>query len=205
MSAIAATIETRDPYTGGHQSRVAELSVAIGRKMGLDEDRLLGLQLGAMIHDIGKIYVPAEILNRPGKLNEAQFALVKSHVEIGHDIASRTDFPWPIADMILQHHEHVDGSGYPNGLKGEDILLEARILRVADTAEALSSHRPYRLAMSVDEVVAELRKCAGNAYDAKVVDICVDLLGSGGFAFDSDRTAMAGTTPILLTPRKDAA
>jgi len=173
IRAIALTIEKRDPYTAGHQERVAELAVQIGRRMGLDEQRLEGVQLGAMIHDIGKISVPSEILNRPGKLESALFNIIKTHPQIGYDIISGIEFPWPLAEMVVQHHERLDGSGYPNGLKGEALLLESRILAVADVVEAMASHRPYRPALGPEAALAEIVQGKGTLYDPEVVEHCL--------------------------------
>ncbi len=183
IRAIALTVEKRDPYTAGHQNKVAELCVAIGRELGLDESRIEGLRLGATIHDIGKIYIPAEILNRPGKLTPAEFEIIKSHAEVGYDIVKDVKFPWPVGQMILQHHERLDGTGYPKGLKGEEVILEARILAVADVVEAMSSHRPYRPARGPEMALAEVEQHRGTRYDAAVVDACLKLLREKGFAF----------------------
>jgi len=183
IRAIALMVEKRDPYTAGHQNKVAELCFAIGRELGLDDDRLEGLRLGATIHDIGKVYIPAEILNRPGKLSKAEFEMIQTHPEVGYDIVKDVQFPWPVGQMILQHHERLDGSGYPKGLKGEEILLEARILAVADTVEAMSSHRPYRPALGPEKALAEIEKNRGITYDAAVVDACLKLFRKGDFSF----------------------
>ncbi|MFP5344332.1 MAG: HD domain-containing phosphohydrolase [Gammaproteobacteria bacterium] len=179
IRAIALTVEKRDPYTTGHQQKVTELCVAIGRELGLPEDRLEGLRLGALIHDIGKIYVPAEILNRPGRLSDAEFEVIKSHPQVGYDIVKDVKFPWPVAQMTLQHHERMDGSGYPKGLKGEEICLEARILAVADVLEAMFSHRPYRPAVGLDKALAEIEQNRGKYYDPAVVDACLKLFREG--------------------------
>jgi GAF domain-containing protein len=184
IRAIALMVEIRDPFTAGHQRKVADLCVAIGRKLGMAEDRLEGLRLGATIHDIGKIYVPAEILNRPGPLTAAEFQMVKSHCQVGYDIIKDVQFPWPVAQMILQHQERLDGSGYPNGLKGDDILLEARIIGLADVVIAMSSHRPYRPALDRSEVLAEIETNRGKLYDPAVVDTCLQLLNSGVVSLD---------------------
>jgi putative nucleotidyltransferase with HDIG domain len=175
IRAIARTVEKRDPYTAGHQQRVAEMAVAIARELGLDEGRIEGLRLGAMIHDIGKIYVPAEILNRPGTLTHVEFEIIKCHPQVGYDIVKDVNFPWPVAQMILQHHEHLDGSGYPNGLRGEDILLEARILSVADVVEAMATHRPYRPSRGSETAFDEIKANRGLLYDPDVVDACLRL------------------------------
>jgi putative nucleotidyltransferase with HDIG domain len=183
IRAVSRTVEKRDPYTAGHQQRVAELVVAIAQELGLDAGRIEGLRLGALIHDIGKIYVPAEILNRPGMLTEAEFTIIKSHPQVGYDIVKDVHFPWPLAQMILQHHERLDGSGYPNGLKGEAILLEARILAVADVVEAMAAHRPYRAARGPETALDEIRTNRGLLYDPVVVDACLRLFEEKGYAW----------------------
>ncbi len=179
IRAIAITAEKRDPYTGGHQNRVSRLCETIGRELGLDAEQLEGLRLGAMIHNIGNIYVPTEILNRPGKLQEMEFAIIKSHAQIGYEIVKDVKFPWPVAKMILQHHERLDGMGYPNGLKGEEILLEARIIAVADLVVAMTSHRPYRPSLGVEVAMAEIESQRGTKYDPAVVDACLKLYREG--------------------------
>jgi putative nucleotidyltransferase with HDIG domain len=181
IQAIALTIEKRDPYTAGHQVRVSALATAIAHEMGLDADKLDGLRLGGMIHDIGKIYLPAEILSRPGRLTNAEFTLVKTHAEVGSDIIANVEFPWPVAKMILQHHERQDGSGYPKGERGDAILLEARILAVADVVEAMASHRPYRPALGTDKALDEIRQGRGRLYDPDVVDVCLRLFNERGY------------------------
>lgn len=183
IRAIARTVEARDPYTAGHQQRVAELAVAIARELGLEAGRIEGLRFGAMIHDIGKIYVPAEILNRPGKLSNAEFEIIKCHPQVGYDIVKDVNFPWPVAEMILQHHEHVDGSGYPRGLKGEEILLEARILSVADVIEAMAAHRPYRPARGPEMALDEIKANRGRLYEPAVVDACLRLFEELDYAW----------------------
>jgi putative two-component system response regulator len=183
IQAIALTIEKRDPYTAGHQVRVSALATAIAQDMEFDADRLDGLRLGGMIHDIGKIYLPAEILSRPGRLTDAEFTLVKTHSEVGSDIIANVEFPWPVAQMILQHHERIDGSGYPRGERGEAILLEARILAVADVVEAMASHRPYRAALGIVAALDEIRQGRGLRYDPQVVDVCIRLFNDRGYAF----------------------
>jgi putative nucleotidyltransferase with HDIG domain len=185
IDAIGLTVEYRDPYTSGHQHRVAELAQAIGREMGMPEDALEGLRLGALVHDIGKVRLPTEILNRPGRLNELEFELIKTHSEIGSDIIKEVSFPWPVAQMIAQHHERIDGSGYPHGLKGDDMLPEARIIAVADVVEAMVSHRPYRPALSVDKALGEIREGSGRLYDPDVVRVCLMLFEQQNFQFSS--------------------
>jgi PAS domain S-box-containing protein len=173
VQAIAYTIETRDPYTAGHQRRVTKLACAIGEEMGLSADRIEGLRMSGELHDIGKIHVPAEILSKPGQLSEAEYNIIKTHPQVGHDILKTIEFAWPVAKIVLQHHERMDGSGYPLELKGDDILLEARILAVADVIEAMATHRPYRPALSIDEALKEIVKNKGNHYDSAVVDACL--------------------------------
>ena len=183
IQAIAATVEARDPYTAGHERRVSELSVAIAQEMGLEEDRVNGIRLAASIHDLGKIKVPAEILSKPGKLTALEFMLIKIHPQAGYDILKEIEFPWPIADIVLQHHEKLDGSGYPQGLKDDKILIESRILTVADVMEAMASHRPYRPALGTDSALEEIERGRGSLYDPAVVDICLRLFREGKFAF----------------------
>ncbi len=173
IRAIALTIEKRDPYTAGHQERVADLAVRIGRVLEMDEDNLEGIKLGAMIHDIGKISIPAEILSRPGVLEQELLGIIKTHPRSGYEIISGIEFPWRLADVVLQHHERMDGSGYPDGLKGEDILLEARILAVADVVEAMASHRPYRPGLGIEKALEEIELGRGTLYDPDVVDACL--------------------------------
>lgn len=180
IGAIAATLDIRDPYTSGHQRRVSSLCVAIGVEMGLTENQLEGLRLGALIHDIGKVSVPAEILSKPSRLSDIELALVREHSQIGHDIVKDVKFPWPIGQMILQHHERQNGSGYPKGLSGDEIIIEARILAVADVVEAICSHRPYRAARGMNEAIAELHGDDGTRYDKASVEACLRVLESHG-------------------------
>lgn len=179
IKTLAMTVETRDPYTAGHESRVADLARSIAKEMGLSRDEAEGIRLSALVHDLGKIYVPAEILNKPGKLREAEFSLIKMHSEIGYDILKNIEFPWPIADIVLQHHERMDGSGYPRGLRGADIRVEARVIAVADVVEAMASHRPYREALGLGPALEEVRSGAGTAYDAEAVGACLRVFESG--------------------------
>lgn len=167
---MARTVESRDPYTAGHQARVADLASAIATEMNIPKDQIEGIRMGGMIHDLGKISVPAEILSKPSKLSDAEFALIKTHPKTGYDIISDIDFSWPIAQMVLQHHEKINGSGYPQGLSGEDILLEARILCVSDVVEAMASHRPYRPALGIEKALDEISGNKGKFYDPDVVD-----------------------------------
>jgi PAS domain S-box-containing protein len=183
VSAMSHLVESRDPYTAGHERRVSELATAIGAEIGMEGEQLDALRLAGTIHDIGKIAVPAEILSKPGRLSEIEFGLIKAHPTTGFDILSEVDFGGPVAEMVLQHHERLDGSGYPRGVKGEDILPEARILAVADVVEAMSSHRPYRRALGTDEALDEIRDHAGVKYDAEVVVACVRLFEEHSFEF----------------------
>jgi len=181
--AMSHMVESRDPYTAGHERRVAELATAIGAKMGMADEELDALRLAGTIHDIGKIAVPAEILSKPGRLSELEFNIIKAHPETGFDILADVDFGRPVAEMVLQHQERLDGSGYPRGLKGEDIMAEARILAVADVVEAMSSHRPYRPALGMEAALAEIRAHAGVKFDEDVVASCVHLVEEQGFQF----------------------
>jgi len=176
VTAIARTLEMRDPYTAGHQQRVTALAVSIGRKMRLRDEMLEGLYFGASIHDIGKISVPAEILTKPGKLSALEFMLIQQHVISGFEIVKGIEFPWPVAEMIAQHHERLDGSGYPKGLKTEEIILEARIIAVADVFEVMSTHRPYRPALGIPAALEELEKGKGKHYDPLVVEACIAVM-----------------------------
>ena len=180
IQAMALAIESRDPYTAGHQRRVADLAHAIGSEMGLSEERLDGIRMGGIIHDLGKISVPAEILSKPSRLNEHEFGMIKLHPQVGHEILKKIDFPWPITQMVYQHHERMDGSGYPQGLSGKKILLEARILAVADVVEAMASHRPYRPALGIDKALEEILKNKNVFYDPEVVDACLKLFKEKG-------------------------
>jgi len=179
--AIAATAEMRDPYTSGHERRVAELSVAIGREMGLPEQAIDGLRFGAMIHDLGKMKIPAEILVKPSRLSPIEYELVKGHAQAGYETLKGISFPWPVARMVREHHERMDGSGYPQGLRGDAILPEARILAIADTVEAMASHRPYRPGLGIDKALAEIGRGSGAQYDALAVDACLRLFREKGY------------------------
>jgi len=184
IHALASAVEMRDPYTAGHQREVTRLACAIANEMGLPEEQIEGIRMAGLIHDIGKINVPAEILSKPGTLNGLEFGLIKTHPQVGSDILNGTiEFPWPIAQIVLQHHERMDGSGYPVGLSGEEILLEARILGVADVVEAMASHRPYRPALSINKALEEISQNRGVLYDPAVVDACLKLFIEKGFKF----------------------
>jgi PAS domain S-box-containing protein/putative nucleotidyltransferase with HDIG domain len=184
VKTVAMTVEMRDPYTAGHQRRVAQLSKAIAKKMGLSEDQVNGTYIAGLLHDIGKITTPAEILSKPGKLNANEFGLIKAHALTGYDILKNIDFPYPLARCAAEHHERKDGSGYPAGLKGDEICLEARILAVADVVEAMASHRPYRPALGIDAALAEILKYRDTLYDSQAVDACLDLFKNEGFIFE---------------------
>jgi len=181
---ISKIIEARDPYTAGHQNAVSQFAVAIAQEMKLPEDKIEGMRIAALVHDIGKINIPAEILSKPSKLNEMEFSLIKNHPKTGYDILKTIDFPWPVARIILQHHERLDGSGYPQGLKGDEILLEAKIIGTADVVEAMSSHRPYRPSLGIDKALEEISKNKGILYDSKVVDVCLRLFKEKEFKFE---------------------
>ncbi|MEW6133755.1 MAG: HD domain-containing phosphohydrolase [Pseudomonadota bacterium] len=182
ISAMSATVELRDPYTAGHQRRVAHLASAIAREMKMPEGQIEGLNLACLVHDFGKIKVPAEILTKPGTLDDLEFSLIKQHCQIGYEILKPIDFPWPIAQTVYQHHERLDGSGYPRGLKDGEILLEARVLGVADVVEAMASHRPYRAALGVETALEEISRHRGVRFDAAVVDACVKLFREQGYS-----------------------
>jgi len=184
IGAIASTVEMRDPYTSGHEQRVAKLATAIARRLSMSEHDIHGIYLAGIIHDVGKITIPAEILNRPGKLSKIEFQLIQQHPQAGYDIVKGVDFPWPIAQMVLQHHERLDGSGYPNRIKGDEMLREAKILAVADVVEAMMSHRPYRPALGIDAALAEIETHKGQLFDQETVDACLALFREDNFHFD---------------------
>ncbi|MFO7665654.1 MAG: transporter substrate-binding domain-containing protein [Desulfobacterales bacterium] len=175
IQAIAVTVETRDPYTAGHQRRVADLSRAIANEMGLESDQTEGIRMAGVIHDLGKIAIPAEILSKPSKLSKIEYKLIQNHSKAGYDILKDIEFPWPVARIVLQHHERIDGSGYPGGLKGEEILIEARIIAVADVVEAIASYRPYRPGLGMEKAIGEITLNKGVLYDPNVVDACLRL------------------------------
>lgn len=184
VHALASTLEVRDPYTAGHQERVTEIAVMIAQQMGLDAHHIDGLQLAASIHDIGKITIPAEILSKPGRLSDVEYELIKCHADVGANLLKGIEFEWPIATIIRQHHERLDGSGYPAGLKGDAIMLEARILAVADTLEAMASHRPYRSGLGWDVAADEIRNGAGKIFDPEVAVACLELYAQGKITLD---------------------
>ena len=184
IQAMALTVETRDAYTAGHQRRVTSLARSIAQEMGMSENDVDGLRMAGVIHDLGKISVPGEILNKPGKLTNLEFDLIKIHPQTGFDILKNINFQWPIAQIVLQHHERLDGSGYPHGLRGEDILQEAKILAVSDVVEAMSSHRPYRATLGIDMALDEITINKNILYDADIVDTAVDLFTNKDFQFN---------------------
>lgn len=183
VNALASTVEMKDPYTAGHQRWTTHLACAIAEEMGLSKEGIEGLRMASLIHDIGKINIPAEILSKPGHLSEIQYNIVQIHPQVGCDILREIKFPWPVAEIVLQHHERLDGSGYPQGLSGDEIILEARILAVADAVEAMSSHRPYRAAYGIERALEEVLQQRGTFYDPEVVDACLRVFEKG-FQFD---------------------
>lgn len=179
IEAVSDTIEIRDSYTAGHQKKATKLACAIAERMRLSEDRIEGIRMAGMIHDLGKLAVPAEILSKPSELSDVEFHLIKIHPSVAFDILTKIEFPWPVAEIVYQHHERIDGSGYPRGLKGEDILLESKILAVADAVEAMSSHRPYRPALGIRKALETISRMKGSAYDIDVVDACITIFKKG--------------------------
>ena len=186
VSSLASTAENRDPYTAGHQQRVDRLACAIARELGMPQDQIEGLHIAALLHDIGKITLPFEYLAKPTRLIEEEQAIIKRHPEVGYTILKTIHFPWPVAEIVYQHHEHLDGSGYPRGLKGEEILLEAKILTVADVVEAITSHRPYRPALGIEKAIDEIQKGKGTRYHPPCVDACLKLVQEKNTEFSSD-------------------
>jgi PAS domain S-box-containing protein len=185
VAAMGTVVEMRDPYTAGHERRVTQLALAIAIMLGMDEETAAGLRVAADVHDIGKIAVPAEILSKPGRLTVAEFEIIKTHPQVGFDILKSIEFDWPVADIVLAHHERLDGSGYPCGLADGAIPPEARVLAVADVVEAMASHRPYREALGVEAALEEIHRHRGALYDADVVDACTALVTDGGFQFSA--------------------
>lgn len=183
VNALGATAEKRDPYTAGHQRRVSQLAVSIARVMNLPDKQVEAIQTASALHDIGKMYIPAEILSKPGQLTEVERMLIETHPQAGYDIVKSIPFADPIADILIQHHERLDGSGYPQGLSGSQILLEARIIAVADVVEAMSSHRPYRPSFGLDTALQEIIRYKGRLYDPGVVEACVNIFRERGFNF----------------------
>ena len=181
---ITKVIELRDPYSAGHQQRVSKLATAIAREMKLSQDKIEGTRVASLVHDIGKVNLPTEIISKPKKLVEVEFNLVKNYPRVGYDILKKVDFPWPIAEIVLQHQEKIDGSGYPRGLKGDEICIEAKILGVANVVEAMSSYKSYRPALGIDEALAEILKYKNILFDPEVVDTCLILFKEKGFKFE---------------------
>ncbi|MHB9126155.1 MAG: HD domain-containing phosphohydrolase [Armatimonadota bacterium] len=177
IQVLISTVEARDPYTAGHQVRVAEIACAVAKAMGLPESRIEAVRMAASVHDIGKISIPAEILSKPSAISEPESAIIRMHPEVAYNILKSIDFPWPVADIVRQHHERMDGSGYPQALKGKEILLEARIIAVADVVDAMASHRPYRSSLGMEETVRELSEHKGTTYDTEVVEACLKIFG----------------------------
>ena len=180
---ITKVVETRDPYSTGHQQRVSKLARAIGREMKLSQDKIEGTKIASLVHDIGKVNLPTEIISKPSKLIEVEFNLIKNYPKVGYDILKKVDFPWPIAEIVLQHQEKIDGSGYPRGLKGDKICIEAKILGVANVVEAMSSYKSYRPALSISEALAEISKNKNIFFDPEVVDTCIKLFKEKDFKF----------------------
>jgi|GEM_PF-5509405 len=183
---LAAMVELRDPYIDGHQKRAARLAVEIGREMGFSETRLLGLKHAAQVHDIGKIAVPGHILAKTGSLDSAEVLIIRHHPQVGHDLLKPLGFPWPVAEIVAQHHERIDGSGYPAGLAGEEILIEAAVLAVADSVEAIINHRPYRPARGLDMALQEIKDSKNTWYHPQAVDACTSLFKQKGHQMDAD-------------------
>ncbi|MDD5033433.1 MAG: GAF domain-containing protein [Methylococcaceae bacterium] len=196
VRAIAGIVELRDPYTAGHQVRVAELAVAIAKQMGLSQERRYAIHLAGTVHDLGKIQVPSEILSKPGEISDLEYNLIKTHPRAGYDILKGINFPWPIAQMVLQHHERQDGTGYPQGLKGDQILLEARILAVADVVEAMSANRPYRIGLGIETALEEISAQRGIHYDPQVVDACLTLFLEQHYSLPESSLGNQALTPI---------
>jgi len=202
VNSLSSAVEMRDPYTGGHQQRVAELARRIAEEMKLSPSRVEGIFLTGLLHDIGKINVPAEILSRPGPLGDAEKLMIRSHPEVGYRILKDIEFPWPVAVTVVQHHEHLDGTGYPAGLSGGQIILEARILAVSDVLESMASHRPYRPALGLSRAIAEITQHSGSRYDPAVVETTRALLEGGRFQFHPSRTTDVW---VAIRPPNDGA
>jgi putative nucleotidyltransferase with HDIG domain len=208
LAALTALTEVRDPYTAGHRDRVAEIAVAIARELGCDPSIIEDVDLGARIHDLGKAVIPTEVLSRPGRLDEAEMNLVRRHAQAGFDILQKVHFPASVADIVLQHHERLDGSGYPNHLLGSEICIGARIVAVADVVEAMVSHRPYRAALGWQAAMTEIQEGAGRLYDRDVVDVCVRLFRAGRIEIESEGSSRSASLvaendgrPKTLSPK----
>ncbi|MDD5015319.1 MAG: HD domain-containing protein [Atribacterota bacterium] len=180
---IAEIVEIRDPYLTGHHQRVSKLATAIAQEMKLPQDKIEGVRFASLVHDVGKVNLPTEIVSKPSKLVEVEFNLVKNHPRIGYEILKKVDFPWPIAEIVFQHQEKIDGTGYPRGLKGNEILIEAKVLGVANVVEAMSSYKSYRPALGINEALTEISKCENTLFDPEVVDTCLKLFKEREFKF----------------------
>ncbi len=176
-----SALESRDPYTAGHQSRSAKLACAIAEEMGLAKEKVEGIMMAGVIHDIGKLSIPSEILTKPTQLTNVEYLLIKQHSQSGYDMLKHVESPWPLAQIVQQHHERLDGSGYPHKLRNDEIIIEARILAVADVVEAMASHRPYRQALGIEKALEEIQNNKGILYDDAVVDACVKLFREKGY------------------------
>lgn len=185
LHALASMLEKRDPYTAGHQLRVADLAEKIALELGMTQDQAHGVRLAGMVHDIGKIQIPAEVLNKPGKLSDLEHSMIRLHPQVGFDILKAIRSPWPIPEAVRQHHERLDGSGYPQGLKANDIIMEARILAVADTVEAMSSHRPYRPGLGLEAALAEIKELSGTQLDPVIVEACLRIFHEKDYRFSA--------------------
>ncbi len=184
IRALMSAVEMRDPYTAGHQNGVAKLACAIAKELDFSDDQIEGLRVACLLHDIGNLNIPAEILNKPGRLSDLEYTLLKTHPQFGFEILRTISFPWPVAQMVLQHHEKLDGSGYPQGLSGDQIIREARIITVADVVEPISSHRPYRPALGIEKALDVIEEGKGTLFDPEIVNVCVKLFREKGFKFD---------------------
>ena len=182
--ALSMAIEIRDPYTAGHQLRVTELAAVIAKEMGFTEDHLKAIRIAGMLHDIGKIYVPAEFLSRPGQISKHELSVLRDHSQAGYEILKDIEYKYPIAEIVLQHHERMNGTGYPRGVSGDAILIEARIIAVADVVESMASHRPYRPSLGIAKALGEIRQNRGTLYDEKVVDTCLMLFCEKGYKLE---------------------
>jgi putative nucleotidyltransferase with HDIG domain len=186
IQVLISVVETRDPYTAGHQKRVANLARAIATEMGLSPEKIEGVRMAGFIHDIGKISIPAEILSKPTKLSKIEYVLIQEHSRSGYEILKDVESPWPLAQIVYQHHERMDGSGYPQNMKGEEIIMEARIIAVADVVESMASHRPYRPALGIDTALEEIKNNKGTLYDDAVADACLRLFWEKDFQLQED-------------------
>lgn len=184
IEAFSSFLEISDPYTSGHQKRVSKLAVAIAKKLGLSQDHQEAIGMASLLHDLGKLYIPLQILNKPGQLTHAEFELIKTHVTLGAQVLSKIEFPWPISDMVLQHHEKLDGSGYPHGLKGDEILIEAQIIGVADTVESMLSFKPYRPSIDKETTIHHLIEAKGKHYQEEIIEACIEIIKHVHFTFD---------------------